>query len=54
MDVFTALPQKYSNGRAGLLNFSDVGLRGLLFSREDGAGRGSIAGATGLCGCKSG
>ncbi len=25
----TALPQKYSDGRAGLLNFSDMGLRGL-------------------------
>jgi hypothetical protein len=54
MDVFTALPQKYSNGRAGLLDFSDVGLRGLLVNRGGGAGRGSIAGAIGLCAYKSG
>jgi hypothetical protein len=26
MDVFTAIPQKYSNGRAGLVKFFDVGL----------------------------
>jgi len=29
MDVFTAFPQKYSDGRAGLLKFSDVELREL-------------------------
>jgi hypothetical protein len=44
----------YSDGHAGLLNFSDLGLRGLLFSRGGGVGRGSIAGAIGLCACKSG